>query len=357
MRSALYRVLEQAGLPTAWRTLQPHAVTILTYHGFTDASSVEGVVDHQRMRLHVDAFRRHLEHLVAHYRVLPLASLLACYREGRRPPKRGVVITFDDGYRSCYTLAYPVLKEFGAAATLFVATDFVFERKPLWHDRVEYAVHATRESTVPFDVDGRLQPFPCATISEKLALLRAAYRSLKRIDQEDRDSAIDELERRAGVRLDLSRAHPDAYTPVAVDELRTMADEGLVEVGCHTKTHAILSRCESARLRTEIVEAKGALEATLARTCDLFCYPNGTTEDFDDRARRALIDAGFRCALTTVPGRNGVDADPMELRRVGAPRDSAEFSMAVSGLRAGLARGYRATLGPLRRLVTRAQSA
>jgi len=317
-------------------------VTILTYHGFTDKSAFDGVIDHQRMRLHVDAFRRHVEHLVTHYRVFPLSSVLSLLREGRKFPKRGVVITFDDGYRSCYTLAYPVLKEFDVPASLFVATDFVYERKPLWHDRVEYAVHATHESMIEFEIGGQRRSLRCATIAEKLSVLRAICAVLKRVDHRERDVRIDELESRTRARLELSGNAPPEYWPTSAAELREMASGGLVEVGSHTKSHAILSRCSLDELRGEVLQSKKAIEDGIGIPCDLFCYPNGTRNDLSDDSRSILVETGYRCALTTIPGRNGANADPMELRRIGAPADSAEFSVAVSGVRAGLALAYGA---------------
>ncbi|MBW1819575.1 MAG: polysaccharide deacetylase family protein [Deltaproteobacteria bacterium] len=43
----------------------------------------------------------------------------------RRPiPKKAVLITIDDGYRSVYTHAYPILKKYGFPVTLFIYTDF-----------------------------------------------------------------------------------------------------------------------------------------------------------------------------------------------------------------------------------------
>lgn len=37
-----------------------------------------------------------------------------------RPPDRLFVITFDDGYRSAYTEAFPILREYGMSATVFL---------------------------------------------------------------------------------------------------------------------------------------------------------------------------------------------------------------------------------------------
>jgi len=59
------------------------------------------------------------------YRIIPMRDLLdfLYYRKGL--PKRSVVLTIDDGHRSTYEIAYPILKKFGFTATLFVYTDFV----------------------------------------------------------------------------------------------------------------------------------------------------------------------------------------------------------------------------------------
>jgi peptidoglycan/xylan/chitin deacetylase (PgdA/CDA1 family) len=40
-------------------------------------------------------------------------------------PSRPIVITFDDGYESTYTNAFPVLRKYGFHATVFMVSGFV----------------------------------------------------------------------------------------------------------------------------------------------------------------------------------------------------------------------------------------
>jgi len=54
------------------------------------------------------------------FRTLPLAAAVAAFREGQPPPPRTLVLTFDDGYRSVYTEAMPVLQDHGMTATVFL---------------------------------------------------------------------------------------------------------------------------------------------------------------------------------------------------------------------------------------------
>ncbi|MBU0465861.1 MAG: polysaccharide deacetylase family protein [Proteobacteria bacterium] len=40
-------------------------------------------------------------------------------------PQKSVVITIDDGYKSVYDIAFPILKQYGFTATLFIYNEFV----------------------------------------------------------------------------------------------------------------------------------------------------------------------------------------------------------------------------------------
>ncbi|MDP2643362.1 MAG: polysaccharide deacetylase family protein, partial [Desulfobacterales bacterium] len=57
------------------------------------------------------------------YRVIPLSKLVDMIRERGAVDQRQVVITIDDGYKSLYANAYPVLREFGYPFTVFLPTE------------------------------------------------------------------------------------------------------------------------------------------------------------------------------------------------------------------------------------------
>jgi peptidoglycan/xylan/chitin deacetylase (PgdA/CDA1 family) len=59
------------------------------------------------------------------YSVISTAELSDFLAFRKAIPKKAVVINLDDGYRSTYEIAYPILKKYGFTATLFVYTFFV----------------------------------------------------------------------------------------------------------------------------------------------------------------------------------------------------------------------------------------
>lgn len=94
------------------------AITILTYHRFGARASALTVTP--------AAFDAQMAYLAKNgYTVIPIARLPA-YLEGREPiPRNAVVITIDDGYRSTFEVAYPVLRKYRFPATVFLYTDFI----------------------------------------------------------------------------------------------------------------------------------------------------------------------------------------------------------------------------------------
>jgi peptidoglycan/xylan/chitin deacetylase (PgdA/CDA1 family) len=59
------------------------------------------------------------------YHVITAEELLAFLEYRQRLPQKSVLITMDDGYRSVYNIAYPILKKYDFTATLFIYTSFV----------------------------------------------------------------------------------------------------------------------------------------------------------------------------------------------------------------------------------------
>ncbi len=69
--------------------------------------------------INVADFEAQMKYLHNHgYRTLSLEEFLTYYQEGAFP-KKSVLLTFDDGYRSFYTRAYPVLTKYQFRAVIF----------------------------------------------------------------------------------------------------------------------------------------------------------------------------------------------------------------------------------------------
>ena len=94
-------------------------VPILCYHNLDRQAK-------GRLVLAASSFEEQMRYLKREgYRVVSLREFVEFMSFKRQLPRKSVVLTFDDGYRSFKEFAYPVLKELGFTATLFVYTDYV----------------------------------------------------------------------------------------------------------------------------------------------------------------------------------------------------------------------------------------
>ena len=74
------------------------------------------------------------------YHVITLKQFLDFAALRQQLPRKTVVLTFDDGWKSFKEYAYPILKELGFPATLFIYTDFIGARIALsWAELKELA--------------------------------------------------------------------------------------------------------------------------------------------------------------------------------------------------------------------------
>jgi peptidoglycan/xylan/chitin deacetylase (PgdA/CDA1 family) len=92
---------------------------ILAYHEITPGTPCENY----QWAISVSQFRRDMQYLHEHeYICVPLTELLLDSDNLLYHRKRAIALTFDDGFQDFYTLASPILNDYGFTATVFVIT-------------------------------------------------------------------------------------------------------------------------------------------------------------------------------------------------------------------------------------------
>jgi len=301
-KAAFYR----AGGVGMARWINRKGLRILMYHRFSDRGDLAGQCAHIR----------------ANYAPVAMAKVAAWLEHGAELPENALAVTVDDGYRDFYQVAYPVFREYGIPATVYLVSEFLDRKLWLWVDQVRYAF-----------LHGQA---PRADLATPQSRQRAAYEmteAAKRIPNAERLRLLAGLPDQ--LRVALPREAPPEYEPLRWDEVREMAAAG-IEFGAHTRTHPVLSRVPGAdELADEIAGSKRQIERQLGRPVEHFCYPNGSIEDFGADAVEAVRSAGFRTAVTTGKGLNYPGADRFQLVRVGVEPglDQDYFARCAAGFR------------------------
>ena len=96
-------------------------------------------------------------------------------------------------------------------------------------------------------------------------------------------------------------------------QVQFLANSGLVEIGSHTMTHANLDKLDDAECLLELNESKQQLEQLIQQPVTSFAYPFGI---YSDRDVYLAQQAGYRNAVTTKEGIDGLSPDFMQLQRI-----------------------------------------
>ena len=190
----------------------------------------------------------------AGYKTLTMSEFIA-YKKGELAvPKKSVLITFDDGWKDNYIYAYPILREFGLRASIFLVTQWI-ERASLRRGEFIELTHSEYKKAAP---------------------------------QRPQDVFL------------------------SLDEIAAMRD--VFDFHSHTHTHfdeyfgALPPEENFARCR-EFMRANLGIEDKL------LCWPRGK---YDENLMRLARQAGYEAFFTTQRGINRPDGDLSAIKRFAA---------------------------------------
>ncbi len=316
-KSAMANVLHYSGARkaiAAARRLRAggRRILILSYHRVVDDFTGEVQRSIPGLLISRETFRRHLLDLHgAGYEIVSLEDGLHVI-SGERAAKRDIcVITFDDGYRDVYRHAFPLLRDMGLPATIYVPSGFVGTNRRFNHDRLFHVLLLARQR--------RLRPLyellPAQTVSLLEPVLTGNETVAAAVDRFLSETpggvalrVIEGLGEQLGGGADTMPQYGDVMT---WDDARRMADAG-ISIGAHTVGHNVLPLEEPERAEWEIFESRTEIERQTGRPCLDFAYCNGW---YSDELVRILNRAGYRSAVTTEDLANRVGGDPFTLKR------------------------------------------
>jgi peptidoglycan/xylan/chitin deacetylase (PgdA/CDA1 family) len=209
---------------------------ILTYHRVAEP------VGQPTWNVSPGTFRAQLSGVLARgYEPWPLRRLLAHAAAGQRIPRRAFAVTFDDGYENTFTHAWPILRELGVPATVFLATAYL-------------------DSASPFPFDDWQAAGSAAVAAE-------------------------------------------AWRPLRTEQCRALLEDQRIELGSHTHSH-VNFRGRPADFAADLASSLRVLRDQLGLADPVFSFPFGVFEaDLIEAARRGGVACALTTQASLVrPG-------------------------------------------------------
>jgi peptidoglycan/xylan/chitin deacetylase (PgdA/CDA1 family) len=211
--------------------------------------------------------------------------------------RRFACFTLDDGYRDNRDFALPLMREFEAPFTVFVASDFAQGTGRLWWIALEMVI--AKSSSIELAIGGTMTRLDTSTPAAKQAAFDRLHDHLRSLPgEQDIHREIGALCARHGV----DEAAVCRELCMSFDELKPFAQEKLITVGAHSITHCNLARQPKEIARSEMVTSRARIEDALQRPVAHLAYPYGDKIAAGAREFALAQAAGFKTAVTTRPG-------------------------------------------------------
>jgi peptidoglycan/xylan/chitin deacetylase (PgdA/CDA1 family) len=288
---------------------------VLTYHrvlppaAWARSFSADGII------VTPETFERHMRLLRRKFDVLT-PDEFAAVLEGRRTwPKRGCLVTFDDGWWDNLEFAAPVLARNQVPALLFVATDYIGTERVFWQERMSNLLDLARSrgaSARPV-----LQGLGAAHLLEApddqvRVQIRKVIDGLKLCPAEQLSAKLSAI-------TSFLQYVEGVAQPAATDRFMTWSDVAAltrsspVTIGSHGCSHVPFTRLASDKLARELQDSRLRIRAETGLEVADLAYPNG---DCDDTVAGQTRTAGYRLAFSTQRGYVARGDDLHRLRRI-----------------------------------------
>ncbi len=249
-------------------------LTCPAYHHIGDA--VPTAAAHLGVWTTLEAFAAHLDHYQANYDIVDLDTLL------HRPwPRRPLLLTFDDSYRSLAETVAPILKRHGLPGVAFLNPDMI-ERPAVQFD------HALSELANRVGVArllAEISPSAIAAGSVQGYLNGPAVA----LTRSERGSLQNRLLAAFGV--DEARLYADTDLYLRPTDIALLTDAGL-EIANHTASH---TRCRTLSADDRVIEVTGSqqrLAALANHAIRAFSVPYGSRRDLTVETLAVLAQSG-----------------------------------------------------------------
>jgi len=189
-----------------------------------------------------------------------------------------LLVTFDDGDKSLFYNAVPVLKKLNIPAVIFVVTNLIDSNEAFWWDEIKYYLGKEKGNKKVWEVKN--------------------WSNKKRVNYL--------------VSLRVKSDKPAfTYTQLTSNQLSEMQHGG-IDIANHSHTHPMFNQCTFEELENEIEGSKIILNS-LNLNADIFAYPNG---NFSKISEDILEKKGFKMAFLFDHKINKGNINPLRISRL-----------------------------------------
>ncbi len=315
-----YLFLDISGINALFRRLNRNKVIILCYHGICD-DDFDLLKGYDDRHIPKSLFRKQLSYLKRKNYSFTNLSEATDMLNHRKKIRNIVVLSFDDGFRNVVENACPVMQKYQAKGCFYLISDLIGTSEPVWTDYIETLIRNAENGKFRFTYKGEECFYPLTTKASYEHAMRDIKARLRRLSDKEKNEHLRQFQKH-------QYPVPKEFQMSDWTQIQNL-DKDILEVGSHTATHPNCTNLtDDEEFDYELKYSKAKLERMVGYRTDHFNYPAGA---FDERVIRQVKAAGYKTAVSLIPGFNDSRTDPFCLKRIYVNENFLFFKASVSG--------------------------
>jgi peptidoglycan/xylan/chitin deacetylase (PgdA/CDA1 family) len=268
-------------------------------------------------------FTRDLDFLTRHFQPVGLDELRAFRNGERKPSKRWMFLTFDDGLSGIYDIVAPELLKRGIPAAFFINTDFIDNRDLFFRYKASLILDRLEHINYP--------PAVLELFQRRYHLARAGRKNIFDLVHGvtyRRRAELDEMAKL--VDLDFTAFLKVKKPYLTSTQISELARTGFY-IGAHSKNHPLFTELAQDEQISQYRESLSLVQQEFGVQYGLFSFP--FTDDGVSASFFAALSKKGMPALDATFGTAGLKADPVDFHFQRVPMEMNRFpaSLMVKG--------------------------
>jgi peptidoglycan/xylan/chitin deacetylase (PgdA/CDA1 family) len=257
-------------------------------------------------------FDEQIRYLKSKFSITTLEGVQEMVETPRKMNGFHILVTFDDGYRDNFEVAFPIPRSHGVQGTFFLPTGMIGTNALPWWDQIAWAVRNTDRPFIDAPCNGQIRRIELRNIPRTMAV-----RHVLQLQYFDQQRTLSEFAAEVVAVCGFSMTDlPTERLLMSWPEVAELIKGGMA-IGSHTHHHPILAYLPLEDQEWELRTSKQILQKELGIVVDSFAYPLGKQHTFTSATQLAAQRNNYRTGFSHYGGINAPgNVNPLDVRRV-----------------------------------------
>lgn len=240
----------------------------------------------------------HLEEIIQYfiekdYKIVSLDEAYEIITGKVKTNKKFAAITFDDGYKDNYTLAYPIFKKYNVPFAIYITTSFPDKTALLWWYALKELIN--KSQVIRFVFDNETYEYDVRNQHKKNSVYIEIRNLILSLSTDQQKKIYKHLFNENAI--DIQRYSNE----LTMDwkQIKELSHDELVTIGAHTTNHYNLRMLKAELVKKEIYDSKERIESFTQIKVEHFAFPFGSQNEAGKREIEIAGMLGFKTCTTT----------------------------------------------------------